>query len=152
MSSSALSVSPCLFVCLSVCLSLSLSHTHTHAHTLGVECPFYEQEIILLTCLIRSAWQSWQKLENWNPLLAWIVGDFVACWATGPLIGNFSEDDFGMVNGYDLAAAGPRCHGPFLFCSWHCHLCLRDWATSKAAWLYSNGAVAATVKCLRKLT
>lgn len=43
-------------------------------------------------------------------------------------------------------------NGPFLFCSWQCHLCLRDWASSKVTWLCSSSAVAATVKCLRKLT
>lgn len=80
-----------------------------------------------------------------------MIGNFLACWAAGPLIGNFSVDYFGMVNGYDLAAAGPDAklgNGPFLFCSWQCHLCLRDWAASNTAWLYSNSAVAATVKCL----
>lgn len=104
--SCALSVTPCL------------SLLHTHKNTMGGVPILWtrgqELNSSYWTALIKSAWQ---KLENWNPLLAQILGDFVACWATGPLIRNFSEDDFGMANGYDLAAVGPRCQArqwPFL--------------------------------------
>lgn len=60
-----------------------------------------------------------------------------------------------MVNGYDLAAAGPRCHArqrPFFILLLEVSSMSKGLAASKATWLYSSGALAATVKCLRKLT
>lgn len=110
-------------------------------------------EIFVLTCSSRLATSA--DTGELEPAAAYITGSFLACWAAGPLAGSFSAGYLARLWDMIWRLQDPDAklgNGPFLFCSWQCHPRLRDGAASKAAWLYSNGALAATAKCLRERT